>query len=86
MDNKKVEFAKLEHIQTAVNRAKAMLERAKVINKAQYAHGINSTIASIEWFIHRIENKGGGNYDVLNRLHDCVMKLGGYIYSLKEGI
>jgi hypothetical protein len=84
--DKKLEPAKPEHIQTCLERAANMLHRAKTVNKAQYAHGINSTSASIEWWMERIKTGKQNDYKALNTLHDAVMKLGGYLFSLQEKI
>lgn len=80
------EQAKPERIATAVARAKEIVERAKLVNKAQFAHGISSTSANVEWWLRRIEKQGGTDYDGLQKMHDSAMKLAGYLYALKEGI
>lgn len=79
--------AKPEHIKKVTNRAKEILLRARKVNAAQYAHGINTCIANLEWFVSKLEKSNFEcDYDFLNRMGDEVMKLGGYLYSLKEGI
>lgn len=76
-----------------MRRANDLVERSKLVNMAQFAHGINSTRANVEWWLDKIAkgesitDKGKPiTYGDLNKLHDCVMKLGGYLYALKEGI
>ena len=63
-----------------------MLERARLVNKGQYAHGINSTSYGIEYTLKKIEEGKAGSYYTLNELSKMVMQLGGYLYALKEGI
>lgn len=90
-------LATQEHIDKAINRAEAMLARARIVNAGQYAHGINSTSATIECHIRSFKRRcspdfqgspdaKGVHYDGLNILHDKVMQLGGYLYALKEGM
>lgn len=72
-----------KRIDEYINRAQEMVQRAKLVNSGQYAHGIISTINKIEFYIR----KGGiETYPQLNLLHEWTMQLGGYLYSLREGI
>lgn len=78
--------AKPEHIKAAVDRANDMLNRARLVNAGQYAHGINSTCARVEWILRNIESGKSGAYGDLHVLQEKVMQLGGYLYALREGI
>lgn len=78
--------AKPEHIQAAVNLAEEMLSRAQLVNKAQYAHGINSTSSRIDYILRSIKRGSSGAYGDLDVLRQYTMQLGGYLYALKEKI
>lgn len=81
-----LKLAKPEHIKAAVDRANDMLNRAKLVNAAQYAHGINSTVSWIEYYLRGVAKGEKGDYGGLEILRSKTMQLGGYLYSLKEGI
>lgn len=82
----RTDLAKPEHIKAAVDRATEVLNRAKVVNAAQYAHGINSTSAWIEYYLRGVAEGKKGDYQGLNILNERVMQLAGYLYALKESI
>lgn len=79
--------AKPEHIKAVVDRAKELLHRSKVVNKAQYAHGINSSSAQVDYLLRKMDKRGGGGtYAHLDDLGKATMQLGGYLYALKENL
>lgn len=79
-----------ELFEKVTDRAERMLARALGVNMAQYSHGINSTRSTIEWHLKDFQSKPPTSWDVdrdrIEKLSNATMKLGGFLYSLAEGL
>jgi hypothetical protein len=75
-----------EHIKAVVDRANEIIQRAKLVNGAQYTHGINSTMSSIEYRLRELEKGAKWDYEKLNSVGSKVMQLAGYLFALQNNI
>lgn len=84
MNNQK----EIQKIQECMDRAESLMEEASLVNMAQYAHGINSAIASIRFNLDRLRNAHPYEHTLENKnyvmLWDSSVKLAGYLYWLKR--
>lgn len=78
-------------LQIVIDRGNNMLLRAQGVNMAQYSHGINSTSYNIryylKWFSENTNHKSWDSIrDKIDALSTATLKLGGYLFALKENI
>ncbi len=77
-------------VERSIERAKSIVFKAETVNKAQYTHGINSSIYTIQFFIKSIEELESPSrasvLPYLTKVNETTIKLCGYLYALREGI
>ena len=80
-----------ELLQIVLNRANNMLLKAQGVNMGQYSHGINTYSYYIrydlKWFAENTNHKSWDAIrDRIDKLSTSTLKLGGYLFALKENI
>lgn len=85
-----IEERLIKNLEIVVNQADSMIIRAELVNKAQYTHGINTTIGNLKYWVRVIKESPPEDYNhwrkAIDIISDYSLKLGGYLYRLKEGI